>query len=204
MKKFTIWTVSAVVCGALFTAPAIASHKPNHNPGGGGGNDATFMITLTDNDSGVGVAAFDGVEGPGGAIQGTTEGPLGTLGYVYLESITTESGSSVQSSYNSGEVCGANENVNMIPSSVAIEDIQVQHNAEIEDITVVIEYEVDGQGFVLLLQGPDTEVFPPTAATTLITWNNRGGGKGKKNRCGSSTLPLSADGVDLLIEPTSP
>jgi hypothetical protein len=200
LRTLIIPAATIGLSAALMTAPAIAGHKPNHNPGGGnGGGDATYAITLTDDASGNEVAAGDGVEGSGGTIDGLTE--VGSFVAIALASISTDSGaSSVQADYNA--LCGGV--VNLVGASEVIDNIRVVPNPEINDLTVVVEYMVDGQAFTLLLQGPLPGDFPPTATETydLTMWNNRGGGKGKKNRCGSGTLVL--DSVMLEIAPTSP
>jgi hypothetical protein len=199
---------------SLSSGPAQAhcagKHTGDHphcadDPGDPG--DTTFAITITDNASLVGVAAGDGVESPGGTIEGLTG--AGSFEAIVLGSITADSGLSVTDDYNSFEVCGSNENVNPIEPSHAIDALQIQHNHEIDEIVVVVGYSgVDGQSFTLLLQGllDASETFPPTELTDypLVDWNNRGGGKGKKNRCGTGPRDLSASGVDLLIEPQEP
>ena len=195
--------ISAATIGlsaALMTAPAIADHKPNHNPGGGGGGgDATYAITLTD-DFGGAIAAGNGVEGAGGSIDGLTGS--GSFENIVLGSILTqEEFSNLKDDYN--EHCG--DSVNSIRDVEGIDDIRVVPNPEIDDVTVVVEYMVDTQSFTLLLQGlifdfPTSELTP--VFYDLNMWNNRGGGKGKKNRCGSGTRVL--DGVTMEIVPTSP
>jgi hypothetical protein len=184
------------------TAPAIAGHKPNHNPGGGGGGgDATYMITLTNDDVGFVVAAGNGVEGAGASIQGITE--TGSFERIELGLIETMVATSdVAADYNS--ICGAV--VNQVGPLETIENIEVSFSPEIDTLTAVIGYKVGTQNFVLLLQGylSRQEEFPPSISEMydLTDWNNRGGGKGKKNRCGSGFEDL--DGVTLDIQPTSP
>ena len=185
----------------LSSGPAQAHCKGKHTGGhehciGDPGGDLTFSITLTD--SGVEVAAGDGIEGPGGSIDGLTE--VGSFDAIALGSISTNSGvSDVQADYN--DLCGGV--VNMVDALEDIDDIRVVPNPEISELTVVVNYTVGDQSFILLLAGELPEVFPPSVATPpydLNMWNNRGGGKGKKNRCG--TGPEHLDGVTLEIVPT--
>jgi len=195
--------VSASAIGltvTLLVAPAIAGHKPNHNPGtGGGGGNATYEITLTDVSNGV-VASGNAVEGAGGTIDGLTDEP-GGFDKIALGSISTQGGaSSVQADYN--EECG---DVTVVGSLETINNIRVVPNPEIVELHVVVEYSIGDESFVLLLVGNLPEVFPPSGASMdypLTTWGNRGGGKGKNNRCGIGAQVL--DGVTLTINPTSP
>jgi hypothetical protein len=200
LRTLVISAATIGLSGVLMTAPAIAGHKPNHNPGGGGGGgDATYAITLTDDAFGDEVAAGDGVEGAGGTIEGITD--AGSFDAISLDLISTQSGSgNIQADYNA--FCG--DVVNPVGGSEAIDNIEVLFNAEIDTLTVVVEYMVETQSFTLLLEGPHSGDFPPIATTSydLTMWNNRGGGKGKKNRCGSG--PQSLDGVTLEIMSTSP
>ena len=173
------------------------NHKHCDTSGGGGG-DATYAITLTD-DFGGPIAAGNGVEGAGGSIDGLTGS--GSFENIVLGSILTqEEFSNLKDDYN--EHCG--DSVNSIRDVEGIDDIRVVLNPEIDDVTVVVEYMVDTQSFTLLLQGlifdfPTSELTP--VFYDLNMWNNRGGGKGKKNRCGSGTRDL--EGVTMEIVLTS-
>ena len=197
-SKFIV-SASAIALAATLAAPsAFANHKGTPHGGGGnggGGGDATYDITLTD--SGIEVAGGSGVQGSGGTIDGITGGDDFTVIKLALISTDGES-SNVQLDYNAQ--CGGT--VNELGTFEAIDNIRVVPNPEIADITVVIEYTVVDQSFTLLLQGVLDGDFPPTAAESydLTLWNNRGGGKGKGNRCASGTLSL--DGVTLDIVPT--
>lgn len=199
LRTLVVCAATVGLGAALAAAPAIAGHKPNHNPGGGGGGgDATYAITLTNTSYGD-VASGNGIGGAGGTIDGITE--VGSFETIALGSISTPDGS-VDKAYN--EVYCITPDVNDIGSSEAIDNIRVVPNPEISDLTVVIDYTVVDQSFTLLLQGPLPPDYPPTTTGTydLTMWNNRGGGKGKRNRCGSGTRDL--DGVTLEIVPTSP
>ncbi len=199
LRTLIISAATIGLSGALMTAPAIADHKPNHNPGGGGGGgDATYEITLTNIDVAE-VASGTGVEGPGGSIDGLTE--FGSFEEIALGSISTPDGNVVEV-YNS-KCHDVNGDVNAISSPEIIDDIRVVPNPEINELTVVVNYTVGDQSFILLLAGDFPEVFPPSAMMEeypLTMWGNRGGGKGKKKRCGIGAQAL--DGVTLKIVPT--
>ena len=208
LRTLVISAAAIGLSGVLMAAPAIAHHKEGHNAGGGGGGDdgggdATYQIRITNEDDPIDpIAAGRGVEGPGGTIDGIVG--AGDFESIALASIPTDGSitadANVKEDYNA--LC---DYVNPLHESEAIDDIRVVHDFEIDTITVPVDYTVtndetgETQSFTLLLQGPYSGEFPPTEIVGLTIWNNRGGGKGKNNRCGTGPRGLAVDLQGLAV-----